>query len=112
MWLSLCVWKSGCGKAGWRDAIPQVLNLIFFFCKHVCFGMGKVGSNFSLYEKEMGKAAWSDELVAAFEKGKRKGKKGKEKREERTRQGPREGHADMRMLVAARSHFGLKGKAT
>ena len=61
----------------------------------------------------MGKAAWSDELVAAFEKGKRKGKKGKGKKKGKDKGKDRERvMLNMRMLVAARSHFGVKGKAT
>ena len=47
----------------------------------------------------MGKAAWSDELVAAFEKGKRKGKKGKGKKKGKDKGKDRERvMLNMRML--------------
>ena len=55
---------------GKSETLDQVLASIKFYDSHLPL----IG-----YEKEMGKAAWSDELVAAFEKGKGKGKKGKGK---------------------------------
>ena len=55
---------------GKSETLDQVLASIKFYDSHLRL----IG-----YEKEMGKAAWSDELVAAFEKGKGKGKKGKGK---------------------------------
>ena len=55
---------------GKSETLDQVLASIKFYDSHLRL----IG-----YEKEMGKAAWSDELLAAFEKGKGKGKKGKGK---------------------------------
>ena len=58
---------------GKGETLDQVLASIKFYDSHLRL----IG-----YEKEMGKAAWSDELVAAFEKGKEKGKdknKGKDR---------------------------------
>ena len=55
---------------GKSETLDQVLASIKFYDSHLRL----IG-----YEKEMGKAAWSDEMLAAFEKGRGKGKKGKGK---------------------------------
>ena len=55
---------------GKSDTLEQVLESIKFYDSHL---------RLISYEKEMGKTAWTDEMVAAFEKGKGKGKKGKGK---------------------------------
>ena len=53
---------------GKSDTLEQVLESIKFYDSHLRL----IG-----YEKEMGKAAWTEEMIAAFNKG--KGKKGKGK---------------------------------
>ena len=55
---------------GKSETLEQVLASIKFYDSHLRL----IG-----YEKEIGKAAWTEEMVAAFEKGKGKGKKGKGK---------------------------------
>ena len=59
---------------GKSDTLEQVLESIKFYDTHLRL----IG-----YEKEMGKTAWTEELVAAFNKGKGKKGKGKEKGKEK-----------------------------
>ena len=63
---------------GKSDTLEQVLESIKFYDSRLRL----IG-----YEKEMGKAAWTEEMIAAFNKGKGKKGKGKEKGKEKGKDG-------------------------
>ena len=79
---------------GKSDTLEQVLESIKFYDSHLRL----IG-----YEKEMGKTAWTEELVAAFNKG--KGKKGKGKEKEKGKEKGKDGGKQSR-----KGKDGEKGK--